>query len=76
MFCKAALIATVSLALLASANPLERATSDGVRIPLTRRNRLVKEDGTFDLAHAIEHTVRICGFYSASAVLRFVLGCG
>ena len=57
MFHKASLIATVTLALIAAATPMEG--TEGIRVPLARRARLTKADGTFDLARAIEHTVTV-----------------
>lgn len=47
MFCKASLLA-VTLALVASATPVERDTS--IVIPLSKRGSLTKADGTFDHA--------------------------
>jgi len=55
MFCKASLL-VVALALLATANPIEKAAT-GVRIPLAKRSTLTKSDGTFDLEKAIVQTV-------------------
>lgn len=47
MFCKASLLA-VTLALVASATPVERDTS--IVIPLSKRGSLTTADGVFDHA--------------------------
>ncbi|GBE79639.1 acid protease [Sparassis latifolia] len=56
MFAKASLIAFTTLALLASATPVERGL--GVRIPLEKRASLTTDDGVFDLERAIQQSTR------------------
>ena len=55
MFCKASLI-TVTLALLAAANPVIK--QEGIRIDLSKRGSLTKADGTFDHDKAILQTYK------------------
>ncbi|KAH9832219.1 acid protease [Rhodofomes roseus] len=56
MFPKATLVATVSLALLTSANPIDRGT--GSSIPFAKRSGLTTEDGIFDHQRAIISTIQ------------------
>ncbi|KZT70932.1 putative aspartic protease [Daedalea quercina L-15889] len=56
MFPKAALVASVTLALLGSANPVERGT--GSSIPFAKRSGLTTEDGVFDHQRAIINTIQ------------------
>ena len=58
MFSKVALLALVTLSLLAAANPVAK-RDQGIRIPLRKRNTFTKEDGTFDFEAAISHTAQV-----------------
>ncbi|KIP07605.1 hypothetical protein PHLGIDRAFT_511640 [Phlebiopsis gigantea 11061_1 CR5-6] len=60
MFCKATL-ASVALALLASATPL--ADTPGFSVPLGDRTSLKRADGTFDHQKAILENVRVHKYY-------------
>ncbi|EIN11115.1 acid protease [Punctularia strigosozonata HHB-11173 SS5] len=65
MFCKASLIA-VTLALIASASPVERDT--GIALPLQKRGSLTKSDGTFDHSKAIASTVKVQNKYRQNLI--------
>ena len=56
MFHKSTLIATVTLALLSCATPVERST--GTSVPFAAHKGLTTEDGVFDHDLAILSTVR------------------
>ncbi|KZT72178.1 acid protease [Daedalea quercina L-15889] len=56
MFPKAALITTVTLALLSCATPFERST--GTSIPFAKRSGVTTEDGLFDHELAIQSTIQ------------------
>ncbi|RPD62690.1 acid protease [Lentinus tigrinus ALCF2SS1-7] len=58
MFCKTTLI-TVALALFASASPIVRPSTTGVRIPLNKRGTLTNADGTFNHDKAVREIVKL-----------------
>ncbi|KAI0370232.1 acid protease [Pilatotrama ljubarskyi] len=65
MSCKTVLI-VLAFAFLATAVPYE---GDGVvRIPLQKRSRLTKADGTFDLLEAKRHSVKIVNKYRRNII--------